>query len=634
MNTLLTQGLLGLPRPAKQTVAAATDAFLCIVAVWLGYGIRVDQWTGPEGVQWWAVLWTIGLALPVFYASGVYRAVARFATGRTLLRACVRFALAYMFVFVVIGIPEVVPRSLGVLVPVLVCLGAWGVRKTTQLWLLGASAPRAANAPRVLVYGAGSAGHQLTQALERSREMRVCAFVDDDPSLHGTTIGGLRVSPPRDLEQVMRKHGITDVLLAMPSTSAARRTEIVRDIHALRLPLHVRTLPDLADIAQGRVQIDHVRELDLHDLLGRPPVAPIQELLTAKITGKVVLVTGAGGSIGSELCRQIARLQPKALVLVDVSEFALYSIHQELERLDECRDFTLVPNLGSVRDESQMRKILDAWRPDTIYHAAAYKHVPLVEHNPAEGIRNNTFGTLTMARLARECGVSDFVLISTDKAVRPTNVMGASKRLAEMVLQAFAQQGGATCFSMVRFGNVLGSSGSVVPLFRRQIRAGGPITLTHPEITRYFMTIPEAAQLVIQASAMATGGDVFLLDMGEPVRIADLARRMVELSGMTVRDASEPHGDIAIEVIGLRPGEKLFEELLIGDNPLATGHPRVMKGHEECLDWQELAEVLSAVDRSLDESRLDTVRNLLAGAVRGYRPEAIPHECQTVLVPQ
>jgi FlaA1/EpsC-like NDP-sugar epimerase len=621
MNTQLTQGLLGLPRPAKQAMAAFVDCCLCVFAVWLGYGIRMDQWGGPVDAQWWAVPWTIGLALPIFYASGLYRAVVRFESGAALAQACMWFGAAYMIVFTAVGIPEVVPRSLGVMVPILVFISAWSVRMGVRVWLSAGSVRRVSGAPQVLIYGAGSAGHQTAEALARSRQMRVCAFADDDPSLQGTTIGGVRVFSSHQLEHVVRKHGITDVLLAMPSTGPARRAEIVRNIHALHLPVHVRTLPDLTDIAQGKVQIDHVRELDVHDLLGRAPVSPIQDLLTKKITGKVVLVTGAGGSIGSELCRQIARLHPKGLILVDVSEYALYSIHHELEQQDECKLFNLVPILASVRDEDAMRKVLQTCQPDTIYHAAAYKHVPLVEHNPVEGIRNNTFGTLTIAKLARECGVKDFVLISTDKAVRPTNVMGASKRLAEMVLQAFAQQRDETCFSMVRFGNVLGSSGSVVPLFRRQIRAGGPITLTHADITRYFMTIPEAAQLVIQASAMATGGDVFLLDMGEPVRIEDLARRMVELSGMSVRDDSNPDGDISIEITGLRPGEKLYEELLIGDNPLPTRHPRVMKGHEECPSSAELMRDIQELNSVLEDSEASVIKRTMKRLVSGYQPE-------------
>jgi FlaA1/EpsC-like NDP-sugar epimerase len=611
-----------LPRPAKQALAVAMDACFCVVAVWLGFGLRVDEWGSFGSAQWWTVLWTIGLALPLFYVSGLYRPLFRFESGRALVQACLWFGLVYGLVFTVIGVPEVVPRSLGVLVPLLLFLTAGAARLSVRNWFNAMPARRQRNhaLPQVLVYGAGDAGHQAAAALARSHQMVVRAFIDDSPSLKGTTLRGLPIFPSSRLEELVGKYAITDVLLAMPSIGPSRRAEIVRTIHALRLPLHVRTLPDLTDIAQGRIQIDHVRELDIQDLLGRASVAPDEKLLASKITGKVVLVTGAGGSIGSELCRQIVRLQPVALVLVEVSEFALYAIHHELAGLKESTGFRLVPILASVRDADYIRKILQTWQPDTIYHAAAYKHVPLVEDNPAEGIKNNTIGTLTMAQLAEECSVRDFVLISTDKAVRPTNVMGASKRLAEMILQALARQGAKTRFSMVRFGNVLGSSGSVVPLFRRQIRAGGPITVTHPEMTRYFMTIPEAAQLVIQASAMAEGGDVFLLDMGAPVKIMDLARRMVELSGMTIRDESNPDGDIELAITGLRPGEKLYEELLIGNNPLPTRHPSVMKGHEECPEWEELFAQLEELGGYLDINDVQRVRFLLQHLVPGYQP--------------
>jgi FlaA1/EpsC-like NDP-sugar epimerase len=383
----------------------------------------------------------------------------------------------------------------------------------------------------------------------------------------------------------------------------------------------VRTLPGVEDLAQGRVTITDLREPDIADLLGRAPVPPEPLLLSRNIRDKVVLVTGAGGSIGSELCRQIIRLDPAKLLLVEQSEFALYALHQELLPLDADAS-KLLPLLASVRDASRMQEIMTTWRPQTIYHAAAYKHVPLVEHNPAEGIRNNVFGTLTAARVAQEQGVADFVLISTDKAVRPTNIMGASKRLAEMVLQALAANAPDTRFTMVRFGNVLGSSGSVVPKFRQQIRDGGPITLTHAEVTRYFMTIPEAAQLVIQAGAMGgltgEGGEVFVLDMGESVRIIDLARRMIELSGLTVRDEDQPEGDIEIRVTGLRPGEKLYEELLIGDNPEPTSHPRIMKAKEDFLMWAVLERKLAALQSALDMNDVPAIRQMLEELVSGY----------------
>jgi FlaA1/EpsC-like NDP-sugar epimerase len=400
--------------------------------------------------------------------------------------------------------------------------------------------------------------------------------------------------------------------------SRQRRNEILAGM--LHAKVSVRTLPSVTELARGKVTIADVRDLDIDDLLGRDPVAPNQILLCKNIVGKVVLVTGAGGSIGSELCRQILNAGPARLLLIEQSEFALYAIHQELEEKWPGKESCLVPLLASVQDGDRMREIMSIWRPNTVYHAAAYKHVPLVEHNPAEGIKNNVLGTLSAAQAAMEQGVADFVLISTDKAVRPTNIMGASKRLAEMVLQALAADSQRTKFAMVRFGNVLGSSGSVVPKFRQQIRDGGPVTLTHPDITRYFMTIPEAAQLVIQAGAMAKGGDVFVLDMGQSVKIMDLAVRMIELSGLSLRDADNPDGDIEIEITGLRPGEKLYEELLIGDNPELTHHPRIMKAHEDFLPWPALEDKLNALRIALDANDVGVIRTMLQQLISGYQP--------------
>jgi FlaA1/EpsC-like NDP-sugar epimerase len=431
-------------------------------------------------------------------------------------------------------------------------------------------------------------------------------------------LNGQPIYSPDDLLGLVETLNVSDVLLALPSASRKLRNEILARMRAVHVS--VRTLPSVTELAQGKVSISDLRDLDIDDLLGREPVVPDRDLLSQNISGQVVLVTGAGGSIGSELCRQILKADPAVLLLIEQSEFALYNIHQELQDKLAESPIKLVPLLASVRDAERMREIMLTWRPDTVYHAAAYKHVPLVEHNPAEGIKNNVLGTLTAARAAAEHGVANFVLISTDKAVRPTNIMGASKRLAEMVLQAMAVTLPGTKFSMVRFGNVLGSSGSVVPKFRQQIRDGGPITLTHPEITRYFMTIPEAAQLVIQASAMARGGDVFVLDMGQSVRIIDLARRMIELSGLTVRDEASPEGDIEIEITGLRPGEKLFEELLIGDNPEPTQHPRIMKAHEDFLQWPLLREKLDALEAALDTHDVGVVRSILEQIVAGYVP--------------
>jgi FlaA1/EpsC-like NDP-sugar epimerase len=480
--------------------------------------------------------------------------------------------------------------------------------------------------PQVLIYGAGSAGRQLASAMENSFEMRVVGFLDDDDRLQGNVLNGLPILNPSDLDEVLVEMPVTDVLLALPSVSRQRRNEILKSLSAHKLS--VRTLPHLSDIASGRITVNDLRELDIDDLLGREPVKPNGLLLNRNTHGKTVLVTGAGGSIGSELCRQILSTLPQKLLLVDMSEFALYQIHQELQtqletHTAEGEAIELIPLLASVCDAVRMNDIMATWKPQTVYHAAAYKHVPLVEHNPSEGVRNNVLGTRVCAEVAATHGVHNFVLISTDKAVRPTNVMGASKRLSEMVLQALAQHHSiqaTTTFSMVRFGNVLGSSGSVVPLFRDQIKSGGPITLTHADITRYFMTIPEAAQLVIQAGAMGTGGDVFVLDMGQPVRIFDLAKRMVELSGLVLKDELHLDGDIEIAITGLRPGEKLFEELLIGDNPQPTQHPRIMKANEDFMPWHKLQLQLDEINMAVQTNDVPKIRGLLQSLVPGYQP--------------
>jgi FlaA1/EpsC-like NDP-sugar epimerase len=616
--------LLALPRPAKRMLALGADTLICVMCVWLAFGLRLENWGLVDGVKILVMGTAVGMALPLFVVSGFYRAIFRYSGQAALIalvKACTAFGVLYVMLFSVIGVPGV-PRSVGVNVPLLLFVSVGASRLLARYWLGGmyVGILNRQSLPQVVIYGAGSAGRHLAGALTNSREMVLRAFVDDSPQLQGASMNGLVIYPPSRLRELVQERGVTDLLLAMPALGRGRRAEIVRTIQALKLPLHVRTLPDLMELAQGRIHIQDLHELDIEDLLGRDPVPPNDNLLHQNIRGKVVLVTGAGGSIGSELCRQIVRLAPTTLLLVELSEYALYTIHHELQcKLGDAAP-RILPLLASVRDEARMREIMRTWKPHTVYHAAAYKHVPLVEHNPAEGVRNNVLGTWVTARVAAECKVSDFVLISTDKAVRPTNVMGASKRLAEMVLQGLAQEGSRTRFSMVRFGNVLGSSGSVVPLFRQQIRDGGPITLTHGDITRYFMTIPEAAQLVIQAGAMATGGDVFVLDMGAPVRIIDLARRMVELSGLAVRDEKNPGGDIEIQITGLRPGEKLYEELLIGDDPSPTQHPRIMKAHDDAMRWKNLQERLAAAEVALSLNNVDLIRQILQELVSGYRP--------------
>ena len=614
--------ILALPRAAKRFVALSVDIGLSVLTVWLAFYLRLGEFVSLSGTALWAVGASVGIALPIFIVSGLYRAIFRYSGWPALLtvaRAVGIYGLLYASVFTAIGVAGV-PRTVGIIQPILLLLFVGASRALARIWLGDQyqSILKHASRPKVLIYGAGRTGRQLVAAMANSHEMQVVGFLDDDDRLHGHVLNGQPIYNPADLTNLASTLTISDVLLAMPSLSRKRRNEILAQIRTARVA--VRTLPSVTDLAQGKVSISDLRELDIDDLLGREPVMPNHILLAMNVRSKVVMVTGAGGSIGSELCRQILAVGPSKLLLIEQSEFALYGIHQELEEKLAGRDIVLVPLLASVQDNERMHEIMSTWHPDTVYHAAAYKHVPLVEHNPAEGIKNNVLGTMRTAQAAAENGVSDFVLISTDKAVRPTNIMGASKRLAEMALQAIAATNPGTKFSMVRFGNVLGSSGSVVPKFRQQIRDGGPITLTHPEITRYFMTIPEASQLVIQAGAMAKGGDVFVLDMGQSVKIMDLARRMIELSGLTVKDEQNPDGDIKIEITGLRPGEKLYEELLIGDNPKPTSHSRIMKAHEEFVPWTELEGKLNAMEMALNVNDVGVIRLMMQQLVSGYTP--------------
>ncbi|MBL8483838.1 MAG: polysaccharide biosynthesis protein, partial [Rhodocyclaceae bacterium] len=593
--------ILAMPRPAKRVVVFLVDASLCVLCLWLALYLRLGEFVALSGNTLIAAGASIILALPIFVMCGLYRAIFRYSGWPALMsvvRAAGIYGLVYAAVYTAIGVVDV-PRTVGLIQPMLLLLTVGCTRALARLWLGGhyERELKLAALPKALIYGAGAAGRQLADAMANSYELRLVGFLDDDERLHGHVLDGLPIYGAADLSGLVATLNVSTVLLAIPSLDRVRRNAIIALMR--RAKVSVRTLPGRVELVGDRVGATDLRDLDIDDLLGREVVAPNHLLLARNVTDRVVMVTGAGGSIGSELCRQIALLGPQCLLLVEQSEFALYSIHQELEEKLAGRELRLIPLLASVQDAARMSQILSAWRPHTLYHAAAYKHVPMVEHNPAEGLRNNVFGTLCTARNAAEYGVADFVLVSTDKAVRPTNVMGASKRLAEMCLQALAQRTATTRFAIVRFGNVLGSSGSVAPKFRQQIRNGGPLTLTHADVTRYFMTIPEAAQLVIQAGAMSRGGDLFMLDMGEPVRIMDLARRMIELSGFSVRDQQNPDGDIAIEITGLRPGEKLYEELLISADPRPTSHPRIMIAHETCLPWDELMPALQALDAAL-----------------------------------
>jgi len=620
----IAQPLLGLPRIAKRLIVLAVDVALCVVAVWFAFFLRIGEWVPFSGHEEWrplvAVFFSVLLAVPIFIMNGFYRMIFRYAgwpAFLTLLKASIIYAVLYFAIITVYGF-EGVPRTLGLIQPIVLMLLVGASRAAVTYWFGRAYKDQLKTAalPRVIIYGAGRAGQQMAQALSTSKEMRVVGFLDDDPALHRQIVDGIKIHAPSKLPRLLDAYDVSSILLAMPSISRHRRNEILQSL----APYHVavRTLPSMGDLAHGKLSVSDIRELDIDDLLGREPVQPNLQLLRKNNWGKTVLVTGAGGSIGSELCRQILELSPTQLLLVELNEYALYALQQELEPRAAELGVVLTPLLGSVQNSARLAHIFNAWKPHTVYHAAAYKHVPLVEHNPAEGLQNNVLGTLRTAQAAAQSGVQDFVLVSTDKAVRPTNIMGASKRLAEMVLQALAAEFPATRMSMVRFGNVLGSSGSVVPKFRQQIRDGGPITLTHPDITRYFMTIPEAAQLVIQAGAMAQGADVFVLDMGEPVRIKDLAIRMVELSGLTVKTDDEPEGDIDIAITGLRPGEKLFEELLIGNNPEPTAHPRIMKAHETHLPWAELQPMVKALEAAIAANHVSAQIDLLLKLVSGY----------------
>nr|WP_303907711.1 nucleoside-diphosphate sugar epimerase/dehydratase [Thiohalomonas denitrificans] len=599
------------------------------VALWLAFSARYGTLTPPVDEYFWLFIGIPLVTLPVFIRLGLYRAIVRFMGIKATLTVLqgVTISTLLLGALLLFSGMKGVPRSVPLIYWALALLYVGGTRFAVRAYLFSRLSRNPARDP-VAIYGAGAAGAQLAQMLEHSSDYEPIAFIDDNPALAGSYVNGIKVFGPKGIKELAEDVNITDVLLAMPRLTRTRRVEILESLEPYLV--HVRTIPSLDDLVSGSASLDEIREIDIEDLLGRDPVSPDPELLTACITGKSVMITGAGGSIGSELCRQILAQQPSRLVLYEMSEFALYAIERELKgSAAECSmDIPIEPVLGSVRDDTRLELTMNSFQVDTIYHAAAYKHVPLVEHNLIEGIRNNAFGTRQAAEAAIKCGVSTFVLISTDKAVRPTNVMGASKRLAELVLQALQERvattgaKATTRFCMVRFGNVLGSSGSVVPLFREQIRNGGPVTVTHPDITRYFMTIPEAAQLVLQASSMAEGGEVFVLDMGEPVRIDNLAHKMIRLSGLEVRNAAHPNGDIAIEYTGLRPGEKLYEELLIGENPVGTDHPLIWRAVENHTHWQPLTAILDRLELAISENDCEKTRQILEQLVTEYAPNS------------
>ncbi|MEC8963924.1 MAG: nucleoside-diphosphate sugar epimerase/dehydratase [Pseudomonadota bacterium] len=618
MDKFLKQ-LFSLPRAQKRLITLTIDAIFIAASFWFAIIIRLDSVEPLRNKGYWSLLLILlPISVYAFVRFGLYRAVLRY-VGINALNAVIGgvitscLALVGISFFLHIEVPRTVPIIFASFSLLLV-----GGSRIVVRALVGKV--RSSKRKPVIIYGAGSAGRQLALALRHGLEYRVVSFIDDDKSKQGSTIEGHLVHSIDELKILIEQEHVLKVLLALPSTSRAVRKDILQKLE--KYSVKVQTIPGMADVVAGAVEVDQVKDVEVEDLLGRDPVSPKTALMHADIRDKVVMVTGAGGSIGSELCRQIVRSQPKKIILFELSEFALYSIESELTQFVEERSLRvdILPIMGSVQRQNRLEAVMSAFSVQTVYHAAAYKHVPLVEHNVVEGVRNNIFGTLYTAQAAINTKVETFVLVSTDKAVRPTNVMGTTKRMSELVLQALADTQSDTRFCMVRFGNVLGSSGSVVPLFRKQIKQGGPVTLTHQDITRYFMTIPEAAQLVIQAGAMGMGGDVFVLDMGEPVKIKDLAIKMIHLSGFTVKDDRTPDGDIEIQCTGLRPGEKLYEELLIGDNVEGTTHERIMTAHENKLAWSELKVVLKNLDEACHNFEHERIRSILLEAPTGFEP--------------
>ena len=624
MGLRLIKWFLSLSRVVKRLIMLFVDVLLIVTILALSFSMRLGEWFWPQGDLVYLLFFAPLVAIPIFIKFGLYRAIVRYIGFKALwviVQAVSLYALVWGVIALLSGV-QGVPRSVILINWILGMLLIGGSRIIGRWWFSDKKS-YSVNAfdkrKNVLVYGAGSAGIQLATALTYSQELNPIAFIDDEPTLSNHQIMGLKVYSSNNLGELVASMKIEEVLLAIPSASRDRRNEIINNLEPY--PVLVRTVPGVSELAQGKLKINDLNVVSINDLLGRDPVPPNQNYLRADITNKVVMITGAGGSIGSELCRQIIQLQPKKIVLFEQNEFSLYTIDQEL--IQKNLKIDIAPILGSVLDSKQVERVCKTFSVQTIYHAAAYKHVPMIELNNFSGIENNIFGTLSCAEAAVLSNVDTFVLISTDKAVRPTNIMGATKRFSEMILQALSKKYNdkATNFSMVRFGNVLDSSGSVIPLFNKQIKEGGPVTVTDPAIIRYFMTIPEAAQLVIQAGAMSKGGDVFVLDMGEPVKILNLAKKMIHLSGLNIKDSNNPNGDIEILFTGLRPGEKLYEELLIGDSVLETEHQLILRSNEEMLPWSDLKLILNKLKTSVDKQNLEGARQALIEAVPGYKPQ-------------
>ena len=615
--TDLSKNIISFPRYTKRIIAILIDIGLCIFCTWIAFYLRLEEFIKINEVTTSAVEISILLAIPIFWLMGLYKTIFRFQGSSiifTVFVATFTYALLYFAVVSIYGIPGI-PRSIGIIQPILLFLSISATRVSIKFLFLP-NLIKSKNKTNVLIYGAGSAGRQLLTSLESNLEMKVVGFLDDDPQFHRQKILGQTVYNPLNIEKLIFKKSIELVLLALPSINRQKRNQIINNLNKYKVT--VKTLPSVQDIVEGKVSISDIKDLSIDDLLNREQVKPNLDLLSKNINSKVVMVTGAGGSIGSELSRQVIKLNPKKLILVELSEFALYKISEELKNINE--NIKVIPLLANVQNKSKIDEIFKTFNIDTVYHAAAYKHVPLVEENICESVKNNVFVTFEIAKAALKYKVSNFVLISSDKAVRSTNVMGATKRLAEICVQSiFYNQDQESKFAIVRFGNVLQSSGSVIPKFKKQIKEGGPITLTHPDVTRYFMTIKEASQLVIQAGAMAEKCEVFVLDMGESVKIRDLIDKMIKLSGLSIKDGKNSDGDIEIKITGLRPGEKLYEELLIGDNPQKTYHEKIQKAQDPFISFNILKTELDKLLNLIEDNKVEDVKKLLCYLVPSYK---------------
>jgi len=614
----LSNSFLSIPRYAKKIIAIIVDLGLCILCTWLAFYLRLEEFIKINDVTILSVLISIFLAIPIFWLSGLYKTMFRF-IGTSIILTVAVASLAYgLLYFAVIGIYGIqgIPRSIGVIQPVLLFLGISSSRLIVRYLFVNSLNKNSKIKKNVLIYGAGNAGRQLLTSLENNPEMRVVGFLDDDQQFHNQILLGQTIYDPLKIDKLIDSKNIDIVLLALPSINRIKRNQIINQLNKFKII--VKTLPSIQDVVNGKISVSDIKDLTIEDLLNREQVEPNLELLSKNVRSKVVLVTGAGGSIGSEISRQIIKLKPKKLLLIELNEFALYKINEELKSIST--DIKIIPLLINIQNSSRINEVFETFKVETVYHAAAYKHVPLVEENICESVKNNVFGTFSIAQVAIKNSVSNFVLISSDKAVRSTNIMGASKRLAEICVQSlFDEQNRPTKFAIVRFGNVLQSSGSVIPKFKKQIKEGGPITLTHPEVTRYFMTLTESAQLVIQAGAMSEGCEVFVLDMGESVKIRDLIFKMVKLSGLTIKDTKNFEGDIEVKIIGLRPGEKLYEELLLGDNPQKTYHEKIQKAQDPFIPFSQLKIELENLSTLIESNKSGDVKRMLNRLVPSYK---------------